>query len=71
MTSALRLSTQISFMTAWQLGQFRFRQELLWIWVCPQSAHRAALHPSLPDLQFKMACEAFLCTSDWKWREEQ
>ena len=31
MTSALRLSTQISLRTAWQFGQLRLRQELLCI----------------------------------------
>ena len=63
MTSALRLSTQISFCTAWQFGQLRLRQELLWISMCPQSVHWLKLKPSLPDLQFIMAWAAFRCTS--------
>lgn len=70
MTSALRLSTQISLFTAWQLGQLRLRQELLWNSVCPQSGHWEILIPSFPDLQFRIAWEALRWTSDWKQPEE-
>ena len=62
MTSALRLSTQTSFETAWQLGQLRFLQELLWISRCPQSVHWFTLHPRFPVLQFKIARDVLSCT---------
>ena len=46
MTSALRLSTQSSLFTAWQLGQLRLRQELLWNSVCPQSGQMRTEQPN-------------------------
>ena len=71
MTPVLRLSTQISFWAAWQLGQLRLRQELLCISKWPHSVHWLTLYPSLPDLQFKMAWEAFRWTSDWQGPAEE
>ena len=71
MTSALRLSTQTSFLTAWQLGQLRFLQEQGRMSVCPQESQRLRLKPSFPDLQERMSMEALRWAGDWKWPEEQ
>ena len=54
MTSALRLSTQSSLFTAWQLGQLRLRQELLWNSVCPQSGQMRTEQPNAPVLHRRM-----------------
>ena len=59
MTSALRLSTQSSLFTAWQLGQLRLRQELLWNSVCPQSGQMLTLQPNAPVLHRRMTWQPF------------
>ena len=64
MTSALRLSTQISLFTAWQLGQLRLRQELLWTSVWPQSGQMLTLQPNAPVLHRRMDMAAFFRMSD-------
>ena len=50
MASVLSLSTQISLFTAWQLGQLRLRQELLWTSVWLQSGQMLTLQPQCAGL---------------------
>ena len=64
MTSAFLLSIQSSLRSAWQLGQLRLRQELLWKSMCPQSAQTETLQPSFPDLHAMMEEAAFICTGE-------
>ena len=48
MTSAFLLSVQISLWSAWQLGQLRLRQELLWkVAAVGADGDIAAKHPRL------------------------
>lgn len=58
------LSTHRSFGTAWQLGQFRLRQELKCVTVLPQFGQISELKPSAPVLQFIIAQAAFLCSGE-------
>ena len=62
---------QISFKTAWQFGQFRLRQELLWNSVWPHSVHWQALAPRAPDLQRMTAWETFFWMSETGCPEER
>ena len=63
MASVLSLSTQISLFTAWQLGQLRLRQELLWTSVWLQSGQMLTLQPNVLVLHRRMDMAAFF----WMW----